>query len=75
MKLANDCTDEEVYSNIVTSSMTSSHRNVLKLLGCCLELPVPALVYEDAEKALNSRGGIDEEGSLPWKNRLKIAKE
>ncbi|KAB5567990.1 hypothetical protein DKX38_001783 [Salix brachista] len=52
----------------------SSHNNVLKLLGCCLEIPEgPALVYEYAENGcLNSH---IRDGSLPWGTRLKIAKE
>ncbi|KAJ6684530.1 PROTEIN KINASE SUPERFAMILY PROTEIN [Salix purpurea] len=41
---------QEVYRDIVVSSQMSSHNNVLKLLGCCLEIPEgPALVYEYAE--------------------------
>lgn len=38
---------QEVYRDIVVSSQMSSHNNLLKLLGCCLEIPEgPALVYE-----------------------------
>ena len=39
----NSCRD------IAISSMMSSHKNVLKLLGCCLEFPNSVLIYEDAE--------------------------
>jgi serine/threonine protein kinase len=63
---------QEVYRDIVVSSQMSSHNNVLKLLGCCLEIPEgPALVYEYPEN-----GSLDRhDGSLPWGTRLKIAKE
>ncbi|KAH7525100.1 hypothetical protein FEM48_Zijuj06G0189200 [Ziziphus jujuba var. spinosa] len=40
----------EACRDIAIFSRMSSHRHVLKLLGCCLELPIPALVFEDAEK-------------------------
>lgn len=55
----------------------SSHKNVLKLLGCCLEFPYPALVYEYVEPGhLNWMGVIDSTGlSLSWKMRLKVAKD
>ncbi|GMN51039.1 hypothetical protein TIFTF001_020197 [Ficus carica] len=48
------------YRDIVISSLMSSHNNALKLLGCCLELPDPILVYEYAEIGpLNSWGGAN----------------
>lgn len=68
-----------VYNDIVISARVSNHNNFLKLLGCCLEFPLPVLVFEYAEN-----GVIDEQGSvgsesyrqvLPWNVRLKIAKE
>ncbi|XP_060675045.1 serine/threonine-protein kinase ZRK1 isoform X3 [Ziziphus jujuba] len=63
--------------DIAITSQMSSHNRVLKLIGCCLELPVPALVYEDNECVpLNPRGYISGNGSaLPWKTRLRIAKD
>lgn len=59
--------------DIATSSFMSSHNHVPKLLGCCLELPIPALVYEDAEHGpLNSYGGISlNRSSLSWKIRRR----
>ncbi|KAH7520718.1 hypothetical protein FEM48_Zijuj08G0175100 [Ziziphus jujuba var. spinosa] len=68
-----------VCRDIAISSQMSSHSRVLKLLGCCLEFPVPVMVYEDAENGpLNRHGGIDINDSclpLPWKTRLRIAKD
>ncbi|BFG42131.1 hypothetical protein CerSpe_284050 [Prunus speciosa] len=63
--------------DIIISMQMSTHKNSLKLLGCCLELDTPALVFENAGK-----GGLNHDGSLvvdnellPWKTRLRIAKQ
>ncbi|CAL8176974.1 unnamed protein product [Prunus armeniaca] len=58
----------------------SNHENVLKLFGCCLEFPVPALVLEKAAKGVlkvKGDGSLRGDGSLllPWKIRLCIAKQ
>ncbi|GMN33715.1 hypothetical protein TIFTF001_046731 [Ficus carica] len=66
----------KAYRDIAISTQMSSHKNVLKLLGCCLELRHPALVYEYAENGpFNNKGGIGSNGlSLTWNMRLKVAK-
>ncbi|VVA15519.1 PREDICTED: non-functional pseudokinase ZED1 [Prunus dulcis] len=63
--------------DIIISMQMSTHKNSLKLLGCCLEFDTPALVCENAGK-----GGLKFDGSLvvdnellPWKTRLRIAKQ
>ncbi|VVB06072.1 unnamed protein product [Arabis nemorensis] len=63
--------------DIAVSSMMSSHKNVLKLLGCCLEFPHPVLVCEYPENGAltdQRRAGAGIK-PLPWNVRLKIAKE
>ncbi|BFG42149.1 hypothetical protein CerSpe_284240 [Prunus speciosa] len=66
--------------DIVVSIHMSNHENVLKLLGCCLEFPVPALVLENAAKGVlegdgSLRDNEDQPLILPWKIRLRIAKQ
>ncbi|XP_068317781.1 serine/threonine-protein kinase ZRK1-like [Pyrus communis] len=60
--------------DIIISMQMSTHKNALKLSGCCLEFSLPALVHEDAAKgALDCHGGLGDTRSLPWKTRLLIA--
>ncbi|KFK34984.1 hypothetical protein AALP_AA5G219400 [Arabis alpina] len=66
----------EAYRDISVSSQMSGHKNTLKLLGCCLEFDLPALVCEYTEHGpLTRDGGISSGVVLPWRVRLKIAKE
>ncbi|KAA8536313.1 hypothetical protein F0562_028791 [Nyssa sinensis] len=75
-----DYTREYYYciNDIVYTSQMSHHKNVLKLLGCCLEFKVPALVYEYAgnyclSNLLHDKSQNDI--SLSWKSRLRISKD
>lgn len=56
-----------------------NHRNVVRLLGCCLETPAPILVYEYVKNGTLFEHLHDHEGkssaALPWDARLRIATE
>ncbi|XP_057998736.1 serine/threonine-protein kinase ZRK1-like isoform X2 [Hevea brasiliensis] len=63
-------------NEIVFASQMSAHKNVLKLLGCCLESPIPILVFEHAEMGILDHyifKYVEDLRPLSWKNRLKIA--
>lgn len=70
------------FTNEVTVQFQISHKNVVRLLGCCLETDDPLLVYEyipggNLEDALHgeSNDGNVTKDPLLLKNRLKIAIE
>nr|XP_045084253.1 wall-associated receptor kinase 2-like [Aegilops tauschii subsp. strangulata] len=68
-----DCREEFVNEIIILSQI--NHRNIVRLLGCCLEVDVPMLVYEFVSNGtlfefLHSN---DHKSIIPLDLRLKIA--
>ncbi|XP_041018835.1 serine/threonine-protein kinase ZRK1-like [Juglans microcarpa x Juglans regia] len=77
-----NCGIKTVVTDIAISAKVSAHKNVLKLVGCCLETQPPTLVYESANGILADRiyvikdDGIRKECQpIAWQSRLKIARE
>ncbi|KAG8379784.1 hypothetical protein BUALT_Bualt07G0125400 [Buddleja alternifolia] len=72
-----DESDLEDFINEVVILSQINHRNVVKLLGCCLETEVPLLVYEFVpnDTLFQHIHDPSEEFPLTWEMRVGIATE
>jgi len=68
-----DCREEFVNEIIILSQI--NHMNIVRLLGCCLEVDVPMLVYEFISNGtlFEFLHGYDHKSPIPLDLRLKIA--
>lgn len=72
-----DEVDIETFINEVVILSQINHRNVVKLLGCCLETEVPLLVYEFIPNGtlFQHIHEPNEEFPLTWEMRVRVATE
>uniref|UniRef100_A0A0D3HWR4 Protein kinase domain-containing protein n=1 Tax=Oryza barthii TaxID=65489 RepID=A0A0D3HWR4_9ORYZ len=73
-KVINDEWREEFVNEIIILSQIN-HRNIVRLIGCCLDVHVPMLVYEFVSNGTLSEflHGTDHRSPIPLDIRLKIA--
>ncbi|KAG9456589.1 hypothetical protein H6P81_001097 [Aristolochia fimbriata] len=73
---ATDWRKDYMYNEFIVLSQIS-HKNIVKLLGCCYETEVVALVYEFCpNQSLHYHiHTVDPRHRLSWKHRLRIATE
>ncbi|XP_015160541.1 non-functional pseudokinase ZED1-like [Solanum tuberosum] len=71
-----------IHRDIVITAQMSHLKNVLRLVGCCLEFEQPVMVYEYVEAIslfdlLYKKDNGDDQNSksLSWGNRLRVACE
>ncbi|KAF8015430.1 hypothetical protein BT93_H1055 [Corymbia citriodora subsp. variegata] len=75
-KIINRGQIEHFINEVVVLSQVN-HRNIVKLIGCCLETKLPLLVYEFVPNGTLSQHihQQDKDCSLSWEDRYRIACE
>ncbi|KAL3366046.1 hypothetical protein AABB24_010940 [Solanum stoloniferum] len=76
------CSFNNIHRDIAITAQMSHLKNVLRLVGCCLEFEEPVMVYEYVEgislfDLLYKKGNPYDQTrkSLCWGNRLRVARE
>ncbi|KMT01769.1 hypothetical protein BVRB_9g210520 isoform A [Beta vulgaris subsp. vulgaris] len=72
-------TSSDVWQEIMVAAQMSTHKNVHKLLGCCMETSHPLCVFEWVEDVtigdLVIRDKNQDNSPLDWRERVRIAWE
>ncbi|XP_015161012.1 non-functional pseudokinase ZED1-like [Solanum tuberosum] len=71
---------KNIHRDIAITAQVSHLKNVLRLVGCCLEFEQPVMVYQYVEgislsDILFRKDNLIRKSALSWGNRLRIANE
>ncbi|PIA41836.1 hypothetical protein AQUCO_02200337v1 [Aquilegia coerulea] len=65
----------DYFFNQAVTQIQINHKHVVRLLGCCLETPIPILVQEFIRGSTLSSHITSKVDPFPWSDRLRIATE
>ncbi|TMW92411.1 hypothetical protein EJD97_013088 [Solanum chilense] len=76
----NRCKFFNIHRDIAITAQMSHLKNVLRLIGCCLEFEEPVMVYEYVEAIslfdlLFKKDNLNRKSSLSWGSRLRVARD